>query len=515
MEKIVLRFMNHARMKVETSQGVERELYDHFSFYVPNYKFTPLFKKKLWDGQIHLFDSRQKTLPRGLINDLIQFSTLDGRDYLIQMDQALIDDINQEKIDPNFFSTIEYTSNGKSIHPMDYQLNAVQFALENKRALIKSPTGSGKSLIIYSIIRYILDKSLVDYDQKILIVVPSTSLVEQMFKDFWDYSENDYAFSASNTCQRLYSGVKQDQQSITDPRIVISTWQSIHRKETKWFSQFGAVIGDEVHVFKAKSLNTIMMNLQNAKYRIGTTGTLDGTETNLMTIKGLFGEIYEAATTKELMDKNILSQLHINILALLYPKCTIVNDKLNPLTPKQKYDKEIETIISHEKRTSFVCKLALDKKDENTLILFNFVAKHGKPIFKKLLEMNADSERKILYISGETSVEDREKARHIAETENGVIIVASYGTYQQGINIKNLQNIIFAAPSKSQVRVLQSIGRALRISGDKNYANLYDVIDILSGDTRKKNNLYRHGIERMNMYVKEQCKYKIFEIPIS
>ena len=148
----------------------------------------------------------------------------------------------------------------------------------------------------------------------------------------------------------------------------------------------------------------------------------------------------------------------------------------------------------------------------NTLILFQFVDKHGKPLHAMIRD-KAHKDRKVFYVSGDTDTSDREQIRKIVENETDAIIVASLGTFSTGINIRNLHNIIFASPSKSQIRVLQSIGRGLRKSDNNTVTTLYDIADDLHW---KKNMNYtlNHSAERIKIYNREQFKYTIHKIDI-
>jgi superfamily II DNA or RNA helicase len=260
------------------------------------------------------------------------------------------------------------------------------------------------------------------------------------------------------------------------------------------------VIGDEAHLFKSKSLVGIMDKLHHAKYRYGFTGTLDGTQTHKWVLEGLFGPSYKVTQTKKLIDQGHLATLDIQCLVLKYK-------------PKKfdTYEDEIQFLISHEKRNNFIKNLSIDLKG-NTLILFSRVEAHGKVLFE-LINKNVDEERKVFFIHGGVDAQDREHVRAITELEKDAIIVASYGTFSTGINIKNLHNVIFASPSKSRIRNLQSIGRVLRKGKDKTKAKLYDIADDLTSGSRKNYTL-NHFIERVKIYVQEQFNYDIISIDI-
>jgi superfamily II DNA or RNA helicase len=224
-----------------------------------------------------------------------------------------------------------------------------------------------------------------------------------------------------------------------------------------------------------------------------------------LAIEGLFGPVKQVTTTKDLMEKKLLSNLEIDCILLTYP------DEISKTVAGLPYQEEIDWIVSCDGRNSLISKLACSMKG-NTLVLFQFVEKHGKPLFEKI-KTDAGDTRKVFYVSGETDGEVREDIRQITEQEDNAIIVASYGTFSTGINIRSLRNIIFASPSKSRIRVLQSIGRQLRKSERKDKARLYDIADDLHWKS-KKNHTLKHFIERVKIYNEESFEYKMVKIPI-
>lgn len=475
--------------------GVANELTDFFSFFVPGYKFMPAYKNKVWDGKIRLFNIQTNELPVGLFPFLNEFAKPRGyhievehNNYYGRPDSNL--DINPVEI-KSFIDGLELQSKGNPIEARDYQFDAVCEALHRKRSILISPTGSGKSLIIYLLAQRYLAKL---GNKKVLIIVPTTSLVEQMYNDF-----EDYGMPVEDVCHKIYSG--KDKQ--TDKDIIISTWQSIYKLDAKWFEQFGAVIGDECHGFKSKSLTTIMNKCKEAEYRWGTTGTLDGSQTHELVLQGLFGKIYNVTTTKKLQDEGTLSDLNINILLLKY------SEEIRKNWGKVDYQSELDWIVKNEKRNNLIKNLALDLEG-NTLVLFQYVEKHGIPLYD-LIKAGAHERRKIYMVHGDINTSDREAIRKIVETQKNAIIVASLGTFSTGINIRNLHNIIFASPSKSQIRVLQSIGRSLRKADDGSVATLYDIADDLHYKNRRNYTL-EHSAERIKIYAKQEFNYKIYEV---
>jgi len=490
METIRVRKLNHANLHLQCDSGTAQELNEFFSFYVPGYKYMPAFRNRMWDGKIRLFTVMSGELPAGLYEHLLQFA--EQRDYLIEVVDSpygRADDYNKVDV-KELYNYIESLNMPYTIR--DYQFDAVSTGIHRKRGVLLSPTGSGKSLIIYALTRWYLE----NYDKMVLVIVPTTSLVEQMYGDF-----KDYGYDVENEVHKIYSGKDKN----TQKRIVISTWQSIYKLPKQWFHHFGMVIGDECHGFKSKSLMSIMNKASEAEYRFGTTGTLDGAQTHELVLQGLFGKIYRVTTTKTLQDNDTLAKLKIKRITLKY------EEQVRKDFGKRTYQDEIAFIVENDYRNKFIRNLALDLKG-NTLILYNYVEKHGKPLFD-LIDNKVEENRKVFFVSGDVSATDREAIRGIVEKQKDAIVVASLGTFSTGINIKNLHNIIFASPSKSQIRVLQSIGRGLRKSDDGSATTLYDISDDISWQNRKNYSLL-HSFERLKMYQKEQFEYQTVQLEI-
>jgi superfamily II DNA or RNA helicase len=489
--------MNETFMHVSCDPSIERELSEHFQFFVPGYKFMPAYRNRMWDGKIRLYDFKKQTLYNGLFKYLKEFADLREYKVITAASPAYgkIGETQNVDLKP-FLAPLVISGVGKRIIPRNYQLDALSCTLQNKNGLLLSPTASGKSLIIYLAIKWYLDYC----NDDVLIIVPTTSLVEQMYSDFADYSSQDESFNTDELCYKIYGGA--DRHNIKQ-RVLISTWQSIYKLGPQWFQRFGMVVGDEAHQFKAKSLTSIMEKCTEAEYRIGTTGTLDGTQTHQLVLEGLFGPVHKVTTTKELMDKDTLAKLSIDVILLKY--------KDEFCRENRKYQDELDFIVGYEPRNDFITELALRLKG-NTLVLFNYVEKHGKPLHN-LLKEKIDDKRKLFYVSGETDVDTREQTRAITEKEDDAIIVASIGTFSTGINIRKLHNIVFASPSKSQIRVLQSIGRGLRKSPDGRNTKVFDIADDLHWKSRKNYTL-NHAAERIKIYSKEKFDYNLNDINI-
>ena len=485
MSDLILHKKNEVFIQFECERNIAQELSDYFTFFVPGYQFVPAYKNRLWDGRIRLADLRNFTIYHGLVPYIEKFCK--ERDYKLEIDS----DVTSTEV----LSVVEAEEFIKTLNlpheVRDYQLKSFIHAIRNKRILLLSPTASGKSLILYLIVRYLQASN----HKKGLLIVPTTSLVEQMFSDF-----KSYGYDSDKYCHRQYSGKEKHTNSF----LTITTWQSIYKNPAEYFEQFDFVLGDEAHQFKAKSLTTILSGAINTKYRIGCTGTLDGTQTHKLVLEGLFGPVFKATSTAELIDKGQLASFKIKCLILKYPEavCKMARD--------WDYNTEVEYIVMNRARNEFIKNLALSLKG-NSLILFQFVEKHGKDLHNIIQEQAKG--RHVFFVYGGTDVEVRESIRAITEKEKDAIIVASYGTFSTGVNIRNLHNIIFASPSKSRVRNLQSIGRGLRLGENKEEAVLFDISDDFRIG-KFANYTLKHFIERVKIYDEEKFSYKFYNIEL-
>ena len=466
----------------ELSLSQRQELADFFTFEVPNAKFMPIVRKRIWDGKIRLFSPANGEIYVGLLPYIKEYCKTKNIKYIIEKGAEDERDVMGAVV-RGFVKSLKPKSKGISLKIRDYQIEAIRLAISRNRSLIVSPTASGKSLIIYSLVRYYQMAG-----NKILILVPTTSLVEQMYSDF-----QDYGWSPGTYCQKVYQGYTT---KITKD-VVISTWQSIYKMPKKYFEQFGCVIGDEAHFFKAKSLTSIMTKLHQCKYRFGFTGTLDGTETHRLVLEGLFGSVEQVVTTKELIDKKTLANLKIKCITLKHPE----------KRERMDYAEELNYIVSNDARNKFIMDLCSNISG-NTLCLFQLVEKHGKILYDGM-----KGNENVYFVYGGTDTQQREKIRGLVEKHKNSTTIASYGTFSTGINIRNIHNIVLASPSKSKIRVLQSIGRGLRTSSTKDSILVFDIADDISYRGRRNFTL-NHFLERLNIYNEEQFNYEISKVKI-
>jgi len=465
METVRVEKVNECFMQVHCDDGLARDLFDFFSFSVPNAKFMPSVKNRYWDGKVRLFSIKTKRIYIGLLPYVDEFCR--ERGYGFEGIADVLGEKNHEKLGPETIPWLEDI--GLTFEPRDYQLEAFNTAIQYGRQLLLSPTASGKSLIIYLLTRY--------YNKKTVIIVPTTSLVEQMTKDFIEYGYKE------PIC-KIYHG-----QEVFDAPITVTTWQSFSKAPKEVLESFDMVIGDEAHLFKAQTLKGILEKMKNTAIRIGTTGTLDGSEVHRLQLEGLFGPVKKVISSAELIEEGTIADIKIDCLVLKHPK-----------QQKMKYQDEMDYLVSCEERNKFIVNLVRNLKG-NTLVLFQYVEKHGV-ILHGMLDGLVDN---LHYVYGGTDTSDREEIRGIVEKAKNDVILASYGTFSTGINIKRIDNIVFASPSKSRIRNLQSIGRGLRKAEGKESMRLFDIADDLQCD----NYTLEHLKERINIYSEENFPFEL------
>ena len=468
MSSVRVSKVNEVFMQVHCDDGLARDLYDFFSFTVPNAKFMPSVKNRYWDGKVRLYSIKTNKIYIGLLPYVDTFCRERGYDF-----EGIEDVIGEKNTEHLGVETLEPWLQDLKLpfEPRDYQLDAFNTTIKYGRQLLLSPTASGKSLIIYLLARY--------YNKKTIVIVPTTSLVEQMAKDFIDYGYD------KDIC-KIYSG-----QPVFDADITITTWQSFSKAPKDVMQSFDVVVGDEAHLFKATTLKGILEKMKDTAIRIGTTGTLDGSEVHRLQLEGLFGPVKKVITSKELMDKGTIANIDIDCIVLKHNK-----------QKKMTYQEEMDYLVMNDERNLFIVNLVKSLKG-NTLVLFQYVEKHG--VILHSMMSHTDMGGNLHYVYGGTDTEDRESVREIVEQSKEDTILASYGTFSTGVNIKKIDNIVFASPSKSRIRNLQSIGRGLRKTEGKNNMRLFDIAD----DLQYENYTLNHLKERINIYNEENFPYNI------
>lgn len=467
--------VNDVWLRVDCDDATAHELAQHFEFDVPNARFMPHMRGRNWNGKIRLFKLRGHLLYRGLLPRLLEFASQQG--------YSVTNTIPDPAPWPDDISTW-IASQRISVTPRDYQVQAVRTLLNTHRGIVLSPTGSGKSLIIHLVTAALATPTL--------IVVPTTGLVAQLSNDLQSYGVD------AAKIQNIHAGLPKAQQA----QIVLSTWQSIYKLPASYFAHFQCVIVDEVHLAKSKSLSHLLEKCETVPYRFGFTGTLDDTQAHRLVLEGLFGAVTRVTSTHTLMTQQHLAPLRVKMCVIQYP-----DDRCRALR-QLPYQEEVDVIVSDPARLDLVA-LTAAQCTGTTLVLFNFVEKHGKPLFMRLQHLVGDT-RPVYFVSGEVSAHDREQIRQSVSTHETSIIVASYGTTSTGINIPSIKTIIFASPSKSKIRVLQSIGRSLRMHESKTHATLIDFVDDFRVG-RHSNHTFRHGEQRAQYYASEKFPFTVME----
>jgi superfamily II DNA or RNA helicase len=438
---------------------------------------------KVWDGKIRLVNALTGHVYAGLAQRIKKFC--EERDYDFTFDEELTyDNVSQNELQ-EFIRSLNLPEDKTE---REYQVQSVLKCLRSRRRTLESPTSSGKSLMIYMISQW--------YNKKTLIIVPTIGLVNQMASDFVSYGYQGVIHKSTD-------GLDKSNDIPAD--IVITTWQSLDNGKTKmlkpWYKQFEVVFGDEAHGCKAATLVSILGKLENCKYRFGTTGTLDGDPLNEATIEGLFGPKFKSITTKELMEQGYVADLKIKCIVLKYP------EEIAKQVKGMSYQDEVNFLTTNEERNKFIKNLTLSLKG-NKLVFFR-LNDHGEKLYQLIKESGDNA----FYIDGTIKSDVREEIRHAIEDEENATLVASLGTTSTGISINKLHHMIAAHPSKSKIKVLQSIGRMLRMHKEKNEAVLYDIVDDLSYKSHKNYTL-KHFVERVKIYDAEKFDYKFYNVKL-
>jgi superfamily II DNA or RNA helicase len=499
---IEIRAHNESFVKVFCQDwGVEQEICDYFTFTVPGAKFMPAFKKGVWDGRLRLYNLKTKSIYKGLVDVVVRFAQ--SRNYPITVDPTLDNSVNLtlERV-REFMMSLNLYGRGQPMEIREYQFEAVHKILGTKRNIALVATGGGKSLILNSVIRYHLIKG-----RRILLIVPTVNLVNQMIEDFHDYSSHN-GWNVDENVHGIFAG----QDRVTDKPVIISTWQSLAsmmKSDPKHFKRItestDVLLCDETHLMKSTVTSQVIEAFTRTEFRTGVSGTLDGTNINELTLTGLIGPIHKIVTTKQMMDRGQSAQLAIKILLLKHP------EYIRRAFKGMEYMEEIKYLVTCDKRNQFISNLALACKG-NTLILFNFVA-HGQILYEKISKGAAEG-RKVYFIHGKVEADEREHIRKIVDTEDDSIIIATSSLFSTGTNIPSLENIIFAIPTKSNIRIRQSIGRGVRLKEGKKGCKVFDISDDLRVGKGSVNTTYRHMEERVAIYTADQFNYSKLDIDL-
>lgn len=488
--------IDNVHIQVIADPHVRMGLSEHFSRYAKNYQFSPEYKARVWNGKIYHFNYTTGVIYAGLILDVLEYLKENGIKAAVDAEVKKMFVGHADGV-REYLAGLNLTTYGSPVDFHDYQIDAIEACLSQKRKTLRSPTSSGKSAIAYGVIRYLCDNVFEDHD-RILVIVPTVGLVKQFKGDMVDYSQLTDFDAAS-----LVGMVDQKHKEL-DRKIVVGTYQSIIRQDYEWINGFRAIIVDECHQAPAKTIKDIAVAC-DAEYRIGMSGSInDNEESEIMLIKGLFGFDKETTTTKDLMDRGIVADLTI--------KCIILDHQKAGLKPST-YQDEMNVIQKSSNRNGFIRKIA-EGNEGNTLVILQNVKTHAKSLLEELKKIDG---KQVFLVVGKTDVEVRDEVKKITESNDNVIILASYGVFAEGISIRNLHNIILASPTKSYRRIVQTIGRGLRITNTKKSCTIYDLVDLFfeSGTNDEPNFTFRHFKERLMIYIKSDFRHKTIQVPFT
>ncbi len=488
------------------------------------YRWTPAYKAGFWDGKDTEFNDGKINL--GLWKECLKACQIIGVKFNI---------VNKEEFPINREITLEsvtefckeFFKNHKrfdqeknewvSFVPYDHQIEVAFKILKNRYCLAEVATSGGKSLIISIVYFYTISK--LTPDAKLLLIVPSISLVTQFFDDIIDYNigkNKEYDGGNPNplslSIEEIMSEKPRKHSNTENPNICIGTYQSLINYPKEFFKQFHTVVCDESHKAKSKSLKTILKRTFGYAYnRFGVSGTFPPDESmEILYIQAVMGPKVSLVEAKTLVDKGIITPMEVKAIMLNHNDFHF-NEKIQYIRKagggKEAYFIEREYIHLSEKRLNFISKI-LQKCENNTLVLF-FTIEYGK----KILELqNKIPDKEFYYIDGEVKEKDRKIIKAKMEEKGGApkILIASYGTLSTGVSINNLFNCIFADSFKSESTIIQSIGRALRLFEGKAKATIFDLVDVFESDP--KNIFYRQFLERSKFYTKREYPFKITKI---
>ena len=452
----------------------EREIIaKYFTHFAPNYKFSPLYKRGRWDGTIKFYHPSTSQIPCGLLVELLKCCKLNKLEY---------------ELEDNILGTLKSIGNvdmqlatkglNKKYKPRDFQIEGVEQSIMNSRGLLEYATGAGKTLTLFLIINYIINTNP---NAKIAVVVINKGLLLQFYNDFLDYGLSEKSLGK-------YYGKEKDGSK----QVTIGTWQSLH-KDKDLLLDVSHLIADECHSQKATVVKTLTQSCVNAFFRIGCTGTLPKNTCEILTIEGSFGKLLNKVKSAELIKRKILSQVEIIQIKHEY------SEELSNAC-KGSYQTEKKVVLAHKPRMKLVMKIIKKhKKNENMLLLFDEL-EFGRNMYKSIKVKFP--KKNVKYVAGDTELEVREAVRANADIDDDTIIVASVGVFAAGINIKKLHSLVFLWVGKSEIRILQSIGRILRTHATKSKAVVYDIVDGLAYHLH-------HASQRRDIYDREGFPYKI------
>lgn len=485
-------------------KSVADSLYSFFTYYAPNYQFTPKYQSGIWDGKIRFYELSGK-FPLGLSKEILYFIKHQKKEYRYQL--KIQDGIeNRIECTKESFLEVIHRYKNKKYDDILYQIVGAIKAIRNRRGVIRIATGGGKTYIAWMILAYLIEKKLIN---KALFITPKIQLIEQTYSEFLKFgkfTEDDIGL--------FYGNVKNLKSDIT-----IASFQSINASIKKkpmleFLNSMQCIILDECHyglTIDSKAIRNIFRKSTGKRipdkleWRIGLTGTMPEHKTERVTIKSIFGSTLIDIGATKLAKAGQLAFAVIKQIVIHHTDKEVetINDMLRKL-PKEnirantKYVVEKQFLDDSKKRLKTVLKLAkIHYKSNRNLLIFVDRVEHGQNLYEQVNKIVQNGNR-CFYIHGTINVKERERIRKYMDESSGNILIATYGTLQLGVDIHNIRGIL--VEGKSKTKVLQSIGRGLRKMKDKNKVVIFDIYDChpkLVYSRRQRN-------KRIELYKKEQ-----------
>lgn len=469
---------------------------------IEGWRFHPLVKKGVWDGTICFVKGNR--IPSGLWKEVRDVCNEFGFEYNVTGVTRLFNKhIDEEEFMlwcDDFFADLPFK-------PRYYQIDAAYKILKYRRCLAELATSAGKTLISYIVMAYLLKE--LQY-KKILMIVPNVSLVLQSSGDFEEYNNDKLNLKI----QQVYAGAKIKK----DSNIVVGTFQSLVKMDQEFFDQFDVVFVDETHKANSNSIQKILDKMWHCDYRFGLSGTIAKKDTlSRLSLMSSLGPLVVQVKASLLQEEGYIANCHVTQIMLNY--ATESQREAFSNLHKKAFDRqkifglEQRFINESEKRLDWICDFIDKIATKNTLVLFHRI-EYGEKIYDILRNKKNN---KVYFIDGSTKADFREEYRKRMETNNDVILVASYGTLSTGVSIKTIYNIVFVESFKSDIIIKQSIGRGLRKNENKDSVEIYDIVDDIRCNEeghKWQNYIYRHGIERRRIYEEESFPYDIRNIRI-
>lgn len=472
---------------------------------IENWRFDPRVKKGWWDGYISYF-KRDQFLPAGLWNEVVEMC----KEFNFPLDIKNIESLFDNDFDEEHFRNwVETNWSESEKESREYQINTAARLIKYKSCLAELATAAGKTLITFKYLSYLFST---ERAKRVLMIVPTVDLVIQSAADFVEYNEESVNIDLK--IQQIYAGMKIKE----DTNLVVGTYQSLVKKNKKFFDSFDAVIVDEVHQAKAASIKTILEKCEYAWRKVGLSGTIPKRGTlNRLTIMAYTGPIITTIKADYLIKEGYIAPCKIYSIQMDYaPKK--LKEEFRSLFYQSADDRkrilklEQDYVISNQHRLQFISDFIL-KNPKNCLALF-YRTEYGKKLYDKLRNESIGTGKQVYHIDGSTDKSIREKYKELMEEGENKVLVASYGTFSTGINIKNLHSVYLTESFKSDTIIRQSIGRGLRTHKNKNVLMVFDFVDDFSLG-KYKNYLFRHSQTRIEIYKEQGFPYTIKKVAIN